>query len=147
MTDWAEGIEIRNYGIKGGIDISMLSEFFKAALALALIAGSLLFYSWIQNQIVSMGYQSQNLFMQEELLRRLQKRLILEEETLRNPGRINFIARRDLGMRPLRPEQLLPTPRRAGGIRSSEAIAMAEPGSGVLKKAEHLSNLEIVPGN
>jgi len=42
-----------------------------------------------------------------ESLLRTQTRLILEEETLRNPERIDFIARNDLGMVPLRPNQFI----------------------------------------
>lgn len=107
MTDWADGIEARNYGIKNGIDGSMLSELVRTIIPLAMIAGALLFYSWVRSQIVNTGYESQSLFSAEESLLRNQKRLILEEETLRNPERIDLIARNELGMTPLRPNQFI----------------------------------------
>jgi len=85
----------------------MLSDLMRIIIALAMVAGALLFYSWIRNQIVNTGYESQNLFAVEESLLRTQERLILEEEILRNPERIDIIARNDLGMAPLHPSQLI----------------------------------------
>ncbi len=107
MTDWADGIEERNYGIKSEIDGSMMSELIRTIVPLAMIAGALLFYSWVRSQIVNTGYESQTLFAAEESLLRTQKRLILEEETLRDPQRIDLIARNDLGMTPLHPNQFI----------------------------------------
>ncbi len=107
MTDWAEGIETRNYGIKRRIDRRMFSELMRTILSLAMVAGTLVFHSWVRNQIIHTGYESQNLFAEEESLLRIHKRLMLEEETLRNPERIDAIARNDLGMAPLRPSQLV----------------------------------------
>jgi len=37
MTDWADGIEARNYGIKNEIDVHMLSELMRTIVALAMI--------------------------------------------------------------------------------------------------------------
>jgi cell division protein FtsL len=125
MTDWAGDAEIRNYGIKSQIDGCMLSELLRTIIALSMVAGVLLFYSWVQNQIVNSGYESQNLFMEEGLLSRTHKRLILEEEMMRNPGRIDIIARNNLGMAPLHPAQLMLPQRQTADIASSEALAMA----------------------
>jgi cell division protein FtsL len=107
MIDWAEGIETRNYGIKSEIDAHMLSELMRMIVSLALIAGALLFYSWVRSQLVETGYQTQKLFTTEETLLRTEQKLILEEETLTNPERIDLIARVDLGMTPLHPNQLI----------------------------------------
>jgi cell division protein FtsL len=107
MIDWADGIETRNYGIKSEINAHMLSELMRMIVSLALIAGALLFYSWVRNQLLETGYQTQKLFASEETLLRTEQKLILEEETLTNPERIDLIARNDLGMTPLRPNQLI----------------------------------------
>jgi cell division protein FtsL len=107
MIDWADGIERRNYGIKSEIDAHMLSELVRMIFSLALIAGALLFYSWVRSQLVETGYQTQKLFTSEETLLRTEQKLILEEETLTNPERIDLIARNDLGMTPLHPNQLI----------------------------------------
>ena len=141
MTDWADGIETRNYGIKNEIDVHMLSELMRIIIALAMVAGALLFYSWIRNQIVNTGYESQNLFAAEESLLRAQKRLALEEEILRNPERIDIIARNDLGMTPLHPSQLI-LPQIGDVERGlSNQMAMADSKTGSLKRTVALKRL------
>jgi cell division protein FtsL len=107
MTDWADGIETRNYGIKCVIDARMLSEFVRTIVCLALVAGALLFYLWVRSQIINIGYESQKLFAAEEDLLRTQQNLRLEEESLTRPERIDDIARNQLGMIPLSPTQLI----------------------------------------
>lgn len=125
MTDWADGIEIRNNGIKCVIDPRIMSDLLRTIISLGLIAGALLFYSWVRSQIVYTGYESQELFAAEEKLLHIQKKLILEEETLKNPKRIDIIARNDLGMTPLRPNQLILPPSQAGGSGIPDSMAMA----------------------
>ncbi len=107
MRDWADGIEQRNYGIKRSIDVHIISELMRTIVAMAMIAGALLFYSCIRIQSVRTGYESQKLFSLEESLLRDQKRLILEQETLGSPERLDRIARSQLGMIPLHPNQLI----------------------------------------
>ena len=124
MTDWAAGIETRNYGIKSETDVRMLSELMHIILALAMVAGALLFYSWIRNQIINTGYESQSLFAVEESLLRIQNNLKIEEEVLCDPKRIDLIARNDLGMVKLHPSQLLPAIRDAKQ-NSAPEMAMA----------------------
>lgn len=127
MTDWAASIEARNYGIRREIDARMLWEMLGTIAALALIAGAFLFYSWVRGQIVHIGYESQSLFAREEALVRTQKRLILEEETLASPERIDILARNELEMAPLRPNQvILPPARRAEP--GAYALALADAG-------------------
>ncbi len=109
MTDWADGIEMRNYGIKYAIDGHMVSELVRTIVALVMVAGALLFYSWIRIQIVNTGYENQRLFSLETLLLKDQRKLILEEGTLSSPERIDKIARNELGMIPLHPNQLILT--------------------------------------
>jgi len=125
MTDWADGIEARNYGIKNEIDASMFSELMRSIIPLAMIAGALLFYSWVRSEIVNLGYESQNLFAREESVLREQKWLTLEEETLCNPERIDLIARNELRMTTLRPNQFLPQHQDAERDLSN-TLAMAE---------------------
>lgn len=125
-TDWADGIETRNYGIKCKIETGMMMELIRTGVVFALVAGAFLFYSWIRINIVSTGYEIQKLFAQEESLLRNQKALILEEETLRNPQRIDIIARNELGMSPLRPNQVIPMRLRDDGSSLSGAMALVD---------------------
>jgi len=129
VTDWADGIETRNYGIQPKIDRDMFLELVRSILSLALVAGALVFCSWVRNQIINTGYESQNLFAEEEALLRIQKRLILEEETLRSPERIDILARNDLGMTPLRPGQVILPPLQdaAPGMAGTVAVAYSKP--------------------
>jgi cell division protein FtsL len=141
MTDWAEGIEARNHAIKNEININMLSDLMRIIVSLALLAGALLFYSWIRNQIINTGYESQNLFAVEESLQRAQKRLTLEEETLRNPERIDLIARNDLGMAPLRPNQLILIQMGDAVSSASDQMAMMDTKTGGLKRTVAMKRL------
>ena len=126
MTDWADGIETRNYGIKSELDVHMLSELMRIVVTLAVVAGALLFYSWIRSQIVNTGYESQKLFAEEESLLRTNQKLVLEKETLKSPERIDRIARNDLGMIPLHPYQVVLLKGRNVGSSSSDQIAMTD---------------------
>jgi cell division protein FtsL len=141
MTDWADGIETRNYGIKNELDVPMLSELMRIIVALAMVAGALLFYSWIRSQIVNTGYESQRLFAEEESLMRAHERLVAEKECLINPERIDTIARNDLGMAPLRPHQIV-LPKIQDAERSvSNELAMTDVKTASMKKfvaAKHL---------
>ena len=135
MTDWADGIEIRNYGIKNETDAHMLSELMRIIVALAMVAGAFLFYSWIRSQIINTGYESQNLFAAEQSLLRTQKSLILEEEILRNPERIDIIARNELGMMPLRPNQLILPQIQDVERSSNNEMAMADAKAVITKRS------------
>jgi cell division protein FtsL len=125
MKDWSEGIETRNYGIKDGANTGVLFEFLRTMTMISLIAGASLFFSWVRSQIINTGYESQKLFTQEESLLRIQKKLILEEETLRNPERIDMIARTELNMAPLLPNQMIMTSLR--NEAAGNVMAMANP--------------------
>jgi cell division protein FtsL len=126
MTDWADGIEARNYGIKCKIQAGTLMDLVRNIAIFALVAGSLLFFSWIRIHIVNTGYEIQGLVAQEESLLRTRKALILEEETLRNPQRIDIIARIELGMAPLRPNQVIPLRLRDDGSSLSHEMALVD---------------------
>jgi cell division protein FtsL len=141
MTDWADGIETRNYGIKNELDIPMLSELMRIIVALAMVAGALLFYAWIRSQIVNTGYESQSLFAEEESLMRTHQSLVLDKEVLRNPERIDTIARNDLGMAPLRPYQIILSKIQEPERSVSNELAMTDVKTASMKKfvaAKHL---------
>ena len=109
MTDLVDGVEKRNYGIRKKNGISAY-ELFWTFFPLVLIMGTLIFHLWVRGQIVKIGYEIQDLAEHEEALTRTREKLILNEEVLYSPERIDRIARGRLGMEPLRPEQVL-TPR------------------------------------
>jgi hypothetical protein len=124
MTDWADGIEISNNGIKCVIDARIVSELLRIIISLGLIAGALLFYSWVRSEIVETGYEIQSLLEAEESLLDKQQELVLVEEMLTRPERIEMFAT-SKGMTKLHPNQLILPPQEAGdgGIPNSLALA------------------------
>jgi len=106
MNDWVNGTEKRNYGIKKKNLINM-KELLWILLLLVPITGSLFFHLWVRGQITDTGYKIQALTQREEYLARTLEKLVVREEILQSPERIDNVARARLGMEPLRPEQIL----------------------------------------
>jgi len=127
MTDLAEGIETRNYGIERRTDRRNLTDLLCIIFSIAAMAGVLFGYIWVRMEIVNVGYESQQLQSTEDALLRIQKNLILEQETLKDPGRIDMLARNELGMMPLRPYQVIPAGLRAEESGAQISLAMAGP--------------------
>jgi cell division protein FtsL len=107
MMDWANRMEIRNSGIKRKTDRQHMGELLRIILSILMMGGVLFFYSWIRVRIMEMGYEEQRLQASEEEMMRLQRNLILEQETLKNPERIEDIAQNYLGMTRVQPNQLI----------------------------------------
>jgi cell division protein FtsL len=143
MTDWADGIETRNYGIRNEIDASMLSELMRTIIPLAMIACALLFYSWVRSQIINTGYESQGLSAAEKSQMSVQKWLMLEEATLTNPERIDSIARNELGMTTASPGQFILPQQQEMEPSLSNKLAMADSEIPVLRAAANGS----IPAN
>ena len=107
MTDWAADLQFRNYGIRRRCDPRQMRDLLGFVLSLALVGVVLFGCLWMRSRILAMGYVEQRLRALEESLLRTQTGLSLEEETLKSPERIDFIARNQLGLTPPRPNQLL----------------------------------------
>ena len=106
MTDWVSGTEKRNYGIRKKNAINA-RELFWVLFLLVPVTGSLIFHLWVRTEITDIGYKIQELSMIEESLVRERAKLLVKEENLQNPERIDHVARARLGMEPLRPDQVL----------------------------------------
>jgi cell division protein FtsL len=125
--DWVEDIELRNYGIKRRTDRRNLVDLLRIISSLLMVAGVLLFYAWVRSQIVDIGYEEQRLQAQEKSALRTQANFILEEQTLKSPGRIDGIARNELGMMLARTNQLLAPQVQDEQAAGSTTLAMANP--------------------
>jgi cell division protein FtsL len=127
MMDWAEEIESRNYGIKRKTDRRNLTDLLRIIASLLMIGGVFLFYAWVRSQIVEIGYEEQRLQTLEKDSLRTQANYILEEQTLKNPERIDGIARNELGMVLVRTNQLVAPQIQDAQAGESTAVAMAKP--------------------
>jgi len=100
------------------------------------MATVLCFHLWIRLQIMNAGYETQRLQSEEESLTRTAKNLITEEQMLKDPGRIDAIARAELGMTPLRPFQMVvPAGISAEENASPVKVALARAGSSEAEKS------------
>jgi cell division protein FtsL len=125
MIDFAAGIEAKNYGLRNTGDSRSLLESLKILSPLVAIAGLLSFHVWICSQNMEIGYESQQLLSQEEELLNINKQLILEEQTLKDPKSLDLLARRDLGMIMLPVDQVVLPPASEGWEPgNSEALAL-----------------------
>jgi cell division protein FtsL len=125
MIDFAAGIEAKNYGLSNTSDPRSLVESMKILLPLVAIAGILSFHVWVRSQNLQVGYESQRLLNQKEELLNIRKKLILEEQTLKDPRSLEVIARRDLGMIMLPVDQVILPPASEGWDTSaSETLAL-----------------------
>ena len=123
MTDWIYESEKRNYGIKKRTGINA-RELFRILLLLIPVTGAFIFQLWVRSEITDTGYKTQELKRIEESLTKTQEKLIVKEEILQSPERIDRIARGRLGMEPLRPDQVL-APRTPYAASGNSVVAMA----------------------
>lgn len=135
MTDWADGIEIHNNGIKCVIDTRTLSELLRTIIAFGMIIGALLFYLWVRTQIVDTGYEIQKFSEREASLLEDEKNLILTYATLTSPQHIHEIATRDLGMAKLQPNQIIPPSITTKDRGISDSLALVGSEEEELKKS------------
>ena len=136
MVDWAQERAISNNGITPKTDSRSLRQLLWITLAPIMLAAVFVALLWERSQLVSIGYETQRMIQAEETLLRVQKTLILEEETLKDPARIDAVARGVLGMTPLRPRQVLAAAMPEADLNAHPTLAMARvpsPGSGTLE--------------
>ncbi len=125
MMDWACRIESRNYSIKRRTDRRNLCDLLTFTASVVLLAGVFGFYAWVRCGIRNLGYQEQYLTTREESLQRDQKNLILEEQTLKNPERIESIAENALGMVRVRTNQLMAPSLQSIDLDGTAKLALA----------------------
>ena len=136
MVDWAQERAISNNGITPKTDWRSLRQLLWLTLGPIMLAAVFVALLWERSQLVSIGYETQRLMEAEEALLRVQKTLILEEETLKDPVRIDAVARGILGMAPLRPRQVLVAAMPDADLNLRPTLAMArvpDQGSGTLE--------------
>ena len=83
-----------------------LRAFTAAAAVATAVVGSALFYVWTRLEVVSWGYRIPQATTRQEELRQANRELRIEAASLRSPGRIETIARKELGLDFPRPGQV-----------------------------------------
>ncbi len=136
MIDWAAGQEERNYAVRRVTDLPNLNDLLRIILPIAVLAGFSYFYLWSRIQILDTGYEAQRLQVQEDELRRTETNLIIEEESLKLPERIDRVARNQLGLTPLIPSQILALPLYDAELGRPSDLALAGPPASVRRPAK-----------
>jgi cell division protein FtsL len=108
MLDLAAGFEDRNYGLRRSTDLRILLKPLVVVFPFLAVAGSLFLYLWVGGQNIQTGYQLQRLQLKETELLNVRRQIIIEEQILKNPEKLNAMAQADLGMFLLQPNQIIP---------------------------------------
>ncbi len=98
---------MKGAGRRKGFLWRRLRAFGAAAAVAAVLTGSALFFVWTRLQVVSWGYRISQASARQEQLRQTNRELRIEAASLRSPGRIEKIARKELGLDFPRPGQVL----------------------------------------
>jgi cell division protein FtsL len=124
MVDLAGGIEARNYCIRRRADRRSLVDLLLTTLSFLMIGAALLFCLWVRSHIIQMGYEIQYIQEQQAALERTRSALVLQEQTLKYPERLEQIAREELGMSPVHLSQMLPPGISDSAEAGATAVAM-----------------------
>lgn len=108
MLDLAAGFENRNYGLRRSSDLRIVIKSLMTVVPFIAVAGCLSIYLWIGGQRIQVGYQLQQLHLQEQELLNIRRQIIIAEQILMDPERLHAEAQMDLGMSPLQPNQIIP---------------------------------------
>jgi cell division protein FtsL len=80
------------------------------------LAACLLFYAWQHFECIQLRYQIEQMQSERTQASQLNQQLHLEVATLRSPGRVDAIARRQLGLTVPVPGQIAPTNDASDGV-------------------------------
>jgi len=106
---------------------------------LAVVACSLAFvvHLAMRGRTVALGYELGNKRQEQARLRDVKRVLELEAASSKTPGRVDYVARRLLGMEPPSPDRIVPM-RAHGGVQAGGATAQkpSSPEEGLHAKAD-----------
>lgn len=99
-TDYVVTRRVRNRYLVRERDRRRLRELLQVTLAIAVVGGALIGYTWLHLEVVRRGYRVERLEGRLGELERIERHLRLEEAYLTSPQRLERAARQRLGMRP-----------------------------------------------
>lgn len=91
-------VAVRNIPRINGISLQQ-PRLFSLLVFIAVLMGISLFFVWSRLQVVNLEYDISSLEGRLRSMQQESRRLTLEAASLRNPGRIEQVARADLGLR------------------------------------------------
>jgi len=98
---------INNLHVVREADLNQRREYVGVTLLFGLFLVCLLFYGWQRYRWIQNGYRIEEMQKKREQLTEINRTLRLERSSLSDLGRIDEIARRDLGMVLAKPGQLV----------------------------------------
>jgi cell division protein FtsL len=108
MTEYYTVKRIDNSRLIRSAAPARIEEFWRRVAAGAALAGCLLFYVWQHFECIQLRYQVEQLEIERTQAAQLNEQLHLEVATLRAPGRVDAIARNQLGLTVPVPGQVAP---------------------------------------
>lgn len=91
------------------------------------MAGCLFFYAWQHFECIQLRYQIEQLQTEQGQAGELNQQLHLEVATLRSPGRVDAIARNELGLTVPVPGQIAPVSYSGDSVLAQAAVAAGTP--------------------
>jgi cell division protein FtsL len=108
MTEFYTVKQIDNSRLVRPVAPNRLREYFRRTMWAAALASCALFYAWQHFQYIQIRYQIEDLESRRAQTVELNQQLLLEVASLRSPGRIDAIARQQLGLTVPVPGQVAP---------------------------------------
>jgi cell division protein FtsL len=129
MTEYYTVKRIDNSRLIRSAAPAKLREFWRRVAVGAAIAGCLLFYVWQHFECIQLRYAVEQLEAQRTQAAQLNEQLHLEVATLRAPGRVDAIARNQLGLTVPVPGQVAPADASADMVlaQARAAVSTARP--------------------
>jgi cell division protein FtsL len=108
MTEYYTVKRIDNSRLARPMAPARLEEFWRRVAVGVALAACLIFYVWQHFECIQLRYQIEQLDVQRNQAAQLNQQLRLEVATLRSPGRVDAIARNQLGLTVSVPGQVTP---------------------------------------
>jgi cell division protein FtsL len=125
MTEYYTVKRIDNSRLLRPAPVARLNPLWQRVAAGSAMAGCLFFYAWQHFECIQLRYQIEQLQTEEAQASELNQQLHLEVATLRSPGRVDAIARNELGLTVPVSGQIAPVSYSGGDAVLAQAVVPA----------------------
>jgi cell division protein FtsL len=116
MTEYFTVKRIDNSRLLRPAPVAQVKDFWRRVATGTAVTACLLFYAWQHFECIQIRYQIEQLSSERAQAAELNQQLHLEVATLRSPGRVDGIARNQLGLTVLVPGQVAPVDAPSDGV-------------------------------